>query len=107
MSTTPESNPWPFDQPPNCGVFTIRQILDGTQPILHVTHDFDDHGWQFLGWGKALAEDAKLISLAEAVALDGGIMQLADLPPGWHAWRRSITDAWIREPNPNDPNRDA
>jgi hypothetical protein len=40
---------WPFDQPRNCAVFTTRQVLEGAEPILHVTHDSDDHGWQFLG----------------------------------------------------------
>jgi len=39
---------WPFDQLPNCAVITLRRIVFGSAPILHVTHDRDDHGWQFL-----------------------------------------------------------
>lgn len=39
---------WPFDQPPNCAVITQRQIVDGSQPILRVSHDEEDDGWQFL-----------------------------------------------------------
>ena len=38
---------WPFDQPPNCAVFTLRRIAEGIDPILFVSHDLDDHGWQF------------------------------------------------------------
>jgi len=33
---------WPFDQPRNCAVFTIRQIIDGECPIQVVYHDFKD-----------------------------------------------------------------
>ena len=99
MSATPETEYWPFDQPRNCAVFTIRGILNGTEPILHVTHDEDDHGWQFLSLRNACPDEAKILSLEEVVAMDSSILQLADLPSGWHAWRRSIADTWRRELN--------
>jgi hypothetical protein len=83
---------WPFDQPRDCTVFTTHQIVDGTEPILHVTHDADDHGWQFLG-RQAREEDAQNIALHEAVEIDSSVLQLADLPPGWHAWRNSAMAA--------------
>ena len=106
MNAAPDTDYWPFDQPRNCAVITIRGILDGTEPILHVTHDEDDHGWQFLGLRDADPNEAKVMSLAEVVASDSSILQLADLPPGWHAWRRSIADAWTRELNPHDTSTD-
>src|SRR5271166_3319145 len=77
---------WPFDQPPNCAVISICQITDGYEPILHVTHDSDDHGWQFLGCGDARVEDAVVLSFRHVVDMDRSIRDLADLPPGWHAW---------------------
>ena len=40
---------WPFDQRPDCAVISLREIVFESAPILHVTHDSDDHGWQFLG----------------------------------------------------------
>jgi hypothetical protein len=43
-------------------VFITRQVLEGAEPILHVTHDSDDHGWQFFG-REAREEDAKIIAL--------------------------------------------
>ena len=92
---------WPFDQPGNCAVITLRHILDGLQPILHVTHDSEDHGWQFLGSCDAREEDASVVTLSHIVALDPSVLQLADLPPGWHAWRRAPEDEWSREPNPH------
>jgi hypothetical protein len=90
------ADPWPFDQPRNCAVFTTQQVLEGSEPILHVTHDFDNHGWQFLG-SEAREKEAKIIALHEAVELDPSVFQLADLPPGWHAWRDSIDSPWRRE----------
>jgi hypothetical protein len=91
---------WPFDQPRNCAVFTTRQVMEREEPILHVTHDPDDHGWQFHS-SNARLEEAKIITLEEAVALDPSVLQLADLPVGWHAWRQSAEDPWIREPYPD------
>jgi hypothetical protein len=77
-------------------VFTTRQIVERAEPILHVTHDSDDDAWQFLG-REAREEDAKIIALHEVVELDLSVLQLADLPPGWHAWRDSIDSPWERE----------
>ena len=64
--------------------------------VLRVTDDTDDYGWQFLG-SDARAEDAKIISLAEAVELDPSVLQVADLPAGWQARRASLEEPWIRE----------
>jgi hypothetical protein len=86
---------WPFDQPRNCAVITLRQIAKGLQPILRVTHDNDDHGWQFLGLEDAKEEDASVLCFDEIVNLDSSVLQLANLPPGWHAWRRSTEDQWV------------
>lgn len=88
----------PFDQPPNCAVFSIRQIIFESAPILHVTHDSDDHGWQFLGLEDPQLEDASVVTLAGILDLDPSIREVADLLPGWHAWRREVGDRWIREP---------
>lgn len=35
---------WPFDQPPDCAVITLRSIVFEGEPILHVVHDEADHG---------------------------------------------------------------
>ena len=93
---------WPFDQPQNCAVITLKQIIDGAEPILHVSHDLDDHGWQFLGIGDACEEDAAVVCLGEIVKSDSTVLQVADIPPGWHAWRQTVADKWTREPNPYD-----
>jgi hypothetical protein len=98
----PTLTEWPFDQPSNCAVFTIRQILEGAEPILHVTHDLDDEGWQFLGRGDAKVEDCKIVGLGEMVSKDASLYKLADMPPGWHAWRKSVNEPWIKAVDPSN-----
>ena len=93
---------WVFDQPPNCAVITSRGITEGCESILRVTHDTDDHGWQFLGSTTPTMEDACVVALKAMVEIDPSIQQLADLPVGWHAWRRTPSDGWTRERNPTD-----
>ena len=56
---------WPFDQPRNCTTITMRQVLDGSEQILLVAHDANDHAWQFIGSSHACTEDG-----------------------GWYVWRR-------------------
>ena len=93
--TMPEHD-WPFDQPRNAASITLRSIMFGGAPILHVTHDEDDHGWQFLGLDDASEDDACVVGLQSIVARDPSVLELADLPPGWHAWRSSKASPWQR-----------
>jgi hypothetical protein len=98
----PEMENWQFDEPENVAVITLRQIVDGGEPILHVTHDSDDGGWQFLGWENAREEDVKIVALRTIVRLDSTVQELADLPLGWHAWRRTAEQPWQRGKNDRD-----
>ena len=74
----------------------MRQVLDGSEPILLVSHDADDHGWQFIGASDVSMADAKLVCLEEIVRLDPTVLEVADLPPGWQAVRDSVGGAWTR-----------
>jgi hypothetical protein len=91
---------WPFDEPENLAVITLRQIIWEDEPILHVTHDSDDGGWQFLGWEDFRMEDAMIVALRTIVRKDPTVAELADLPIGWHAWRRTAGEPWVRDPAP-------
>jgi len=90
-------NSWPFDQPRDCAVLVTREVLNPAEPILHVTHDADDHGWQLIGFSDGTVENGRVISMQEAVELDPSVLQLADLPVGWRAVRDSPNSAWRRE----------
>ncbi len=95
------ANPWPFDQAPNCATIVTSGVLDG-RPVLFVSHDEDDHGWQFHDSLDAQPETARLVCLSHVLALDPALCALADLPPGWVAWRADATSAWQRELAPPD-----
>jgi hypothetical protein len=91
-----EESEWPFDQPPNCAAISVRDIVFGGKPILFVSHDEDDHGWQFLTGDTVSKEDAVVVGLGEIVKLDLSVLKLADLPPGWIATRPSANASWKR-----------
>jgi len=74
----------------------MRQILDGSEPILVAFHDEDDHGWQFFGSSDASEADAKLVSLEEIVQMDPTVLEVADLLPGWKAFREERAKPWQR-----------
>jgi hypothetical protein len=87
---------WPFDQSRNCATISQRQIFQEEKPILFVSHDEDDHGWQFLSGEEFTEEDAFVVGLEEIVQLDPSVLDIADLEPGWIATRESISDTWKR-----------
>lgn len=93
---------WPFDDPENLAVITTRQVTEGKAPILIVSHDEDDGGWQFLpGHGPLLEENARVVGLRRIWLLDPSVGELADLPLGWQASRHSPADPWRRAPRPD------
>ena len=91
---------WPFEDPPNVATIATRPVMQGASWIALVSHDEDDGGWQFIGPEGANEEDATVVGLGEVLKRDRSIAQLADLPLGWQAWRRSPTDPWQRRPHP-------
>ncbi len=92
---------WPFDEEYNLAVITTRQITQERQPILYVTHDEDDGGWQFHDGGTPGMEDAQIVSLHFITKIDPAVKELADLPLGWTAWRTEKGAVWQRAPFPS------
>jgi hypothetical protein len=90
---------WPFDQDRRCAVATLHSILSGGEPILHVFHDAEDHGWQFLDGNAPALSNLAFVALESIVKHDPSVLEVADMPPGWHAWRNSSTGAWQRAPS--------
>jgi hypothetical protein len=90
---------WPFADPKNLAVITVRPIVQDGHPVLRLSHDSDDGGWQFLEWGTPQEEDAMVVSLYSMVVRDSSLKELADLPLGWRALRPSPRHPWVREPD--------
>lgn len=88
---------WPFEEPIDAAVFSTRQVLSNSSPILEVYHDHDGD-WQFLCGTTQEAADLKVVCLGCMLERDSTLASLADLPIGWVASRREHAEAWTREP---------
>lgn len=91
----PESE-WPFSEPENVAAISTVQVFRRGFPILRVTHDADGD-WQILCGTTSDSEDGIVVCLGCAYQHDKSIGELADLPPGWFAWRESVESPWLRE----------
>ena len=93
---------WKFSDPPNVAVFVDRSIFKRDDWIAYVSHDDEDGSWQFHNSepGPAEESDIMIVSLQNVVQRDESIMELADLPEGWHAWRSSKSSPWQRAKSP-------
>ncbi len=84
---------FPFRNVPNSMVFTCCHIIEEHKPILYIKRD-DEQDWQFLCGATHTTEDARIVSLAEALQLDPDISLAANLKPGQIARRKSKDDKW-------------
>jgi hypothetical protein len=87
---------WVFDQPPNAAAITSKHVISREKPILLVSHDLDDHGWQFLTGESVSTDEAKVVSMQEIVEIDPTLKEVSDLPPGWSAQRSTAGSSWMR-----------
>lgn len=91
---------WPFDQPENCATIVSKSVLDGSAPILAVSHDADDHGWQFLDGMSEEIDDLVIVGLAHILEIDPAMKELAGLEPGFEATRERAESPWVIQPIP-------
>ncbi len=98
-----EPKKWPFDQPPNTAAIITRQVIDQNCPILQVSHYRDDHSWAFLCGTTENTDDYRLVHMGEVLELDESLRSIADLPPGWSAWRKGVDSPWQRCPEDQMP----
>jgi hypothetical protein len=98
LRSRPVDKPWPFDDPEDTEVITLGRILRGESPLRLATHDDDDGAWQFLDGEHVFEDDAQVVLLGELVQFDPSLVELADLPRGWYAWRSAGAGSWRREP---------
>lgn len=89
-----DSPHWPFTDPEETEVVTLDRIVRRESPILLVSHDADDGGWQFVDGDQVFEENGEVVLLGEIAQLDPTVLELAELPIGWHAWRPSLDQPW-------------
>jgi hypothetical protein len=87
---------WKFSDPPNVAAIVDRRVIIGSAFIAIVSHDADDGAWQFLSNLPVTDADAALVSLQSVTQADPSVIELADLPLGWRAWRKEKTSKWQR-----------
>ena len=85
---------FPFSEPENTAVITCSHIIDNGADILYVSHDAEDGMWQFLCGRTHTQEQARVVSLNEIFALDNTVSELADMPCGYIAQRKSKHSKW-------------
>ena len=88
---------WPFDDPPNTAAIATRDITTGKAPVLFVSHDADDGGFQFLPSWPVREEDGCVVGLGAMCKRDPTLLDLADLPEGWTATRERVGAPWQRQ----------
>ncbi|TPM39125.1 hypothetical protein [Mesorhizobium sp. B2-3-4] len=99
---------WKFADPPNVAVFSDRSIFAYGDWIASVSHMEDDGSWLFYSsdtrdWDE---REIMLVGLQEVVNQDSSILELVDLPEGWHAWRSSKSSPWQRAKSRPSPSND-
>lgn len=85
-----------FKDAPNTAVFTTTFVLKEKKAIIYVTHDAEDGAWQFFSNDSfnSFEEVAAITSLEQIVKIDKTILEIADLPLGYIATRKSLKDKW-------------
>lgn len=87
---------WPFPDPPDSETRVDCYLLLGGAWVQQAVHSPEDNGWQF--WTCPVEpEEVCIISLYRALELDPSLQQIADLPPGWVAWRTAPDRPWQRQ----------
>lgn len=78
----------------NKAVFTVKAVINNSEPILYVVHDKEGE-WQFLTGGDVSMPDMMIVSLEQVIALDPSLGDLSWLPNGTEASRKSMNDDWV------------
>ncbi len=103
MAPADSDGAWAFRDAPDASVVTCWRILRGEEWIQYVAHDDRDGEWRFQPNLLAPESESAVVPLRTIVALDPSIATLADLPPGWCAWRDAKDGPWQRARRTDPP----
>ncbi|MGE5458399.1 MAG: DUF2185 domain-containing protein [Methanococcaceae archaeon] len=93
---TNENSNYKFRDPENSACIICDHVLNKERPVLYVTYDLEDGGWQFMcGQEDHDESSGKVISLKEVTEIDNSINDLYEMPSGIGAERKSVQEKWI------------
>jgi hypothetical protein len=80
----------------NTAVFITTFVFKDKKPITHVLHEIEDGAWQFFSDDDYddFEKVAMVVSLDEIIEFDKTVLEIADLPLGYYATRKSIAENW-------------
>jgi len=74
-------------------IFTVKNVVRGTSPVLLVVHD-NDNEWQFLPNESVTEEDIMIISLENIIKIDPTLEEILWIPEGTEAVREDTGKDW-------------
>ena len=85
-----------FTEPLTTNVYSSSQVILEKQPIHFVFHELNGE-WFFMGMDKIsnYEEVKQSVPLKTIIAYDKSVLEIADLQPGYQAWRGKRGDKWI------------
>ena len=83
-----------FQQPLTTKVITTKQVMQQNSTIVYIAHHEDDGAWVFTGAEEFLPENAMVVTLAEMIAHDATILEVADMPVGFYGIRQDKKSPW-------------
>jgi hypothetical protein len=85
-------------------VFTTKFVVLENKEITSVYHYAEDNTWQFCSNDKVenYMNVAMLVGLAQIIKIDNTILEIADLPEGYFAFRKAKGEKWVIEKMKNE-----
>ena len=85
-----------FEDSLNTAVFATKFIILDKKDITIVRHESEDGAWTFFSNDEYenYEEVAKVVALGQIIEIDSTILEIADLPKGYYASRKSKQDKW-------------
>lgn len=80
-------------------VFTTKFVVLENKEITSVYHYEEDNTWQFYSSDKVTnyMDVAMLVGLGQIIKRDNTILEIADLPEGYLAFRKAKGEKWVIE----------
>ena len=87
---------WSFSCPIDSAAVTTKFVYERLEPIIQVNHYIDD-GWQFMCNTTDDPDDGVVICMGCFISKFPEMIDLADLPKGWDAFREDKNQPWDKQ----------